>query len=50
MLILSLLMVVCNQLEIAAQDDNVTSVNTPPPNTTSIMDGTSDNSEVSDLP
>ena len=49
MFVLSLLMVICNQLETTAQDDNVTSVNTPPPNTTSIMDVTSDNSEVSDL-
>ena len=46
-LILSLLMVVCNQLETAAQDDNVTAVSTPPLNTTSVTDVTSETGEVS---
>ena len=42
MLVLSLLMVVCSQLETAAQDDNITTASTPSLNTTSITDTTSE--------
>lgn len=38
-------MVVCNQLETAAQDDNVTAISTPPLNTTSVTDVTSETGE-----